>query len=153
MTGAVWLSLCLVYCKLQPHAINMVSYIVAWELWPCCWRVSILYHHLDALKNSGPHDSVQWCHRLLTQGYSSQRKMLIMYIHIVLWSRLLGALPSCLLCLQIDTNKIVTHARHQSKIYGQLSFSVGARGSIVGWGIMLQAGRSRVQVPIKCFFF
>jgi hypothetical protein len=28
----------------------------------------------------------------------------------------------------------------------------GARGSVVGWGAMLQAGRSRVQVPMRSFF-
>jgi hypothetical protein len=29
----------------------------------------------------------------------------------------------------------------------------GARGSVVGWGTMLQAGRSRVRDPIKSIFF
>jgi hypothetical protein len=33
----------------------------------------------------------------------------------------------------------------------QVLFSVGARGSVVGWGAMLQAGRSRVQVPMNFF--
>jgi hypothetical protein len=28
----------------------------------------------------------------------------------------------------------------------------GTRGSVVGWGTMLQAGRSRVQVPMRCIF-
>jgi hypothetical protein len=28
----------------------------------------------------------------------------------------------------------------------------GARGSVVGWGIMLQAGRSRVRVPMRWIF-
>jgi hypothetical protein len=30
---------------------------------------------------------------------------------------------------------------------------MGARGSVVGWGIMLQAGRSRVPFPMKSLFF
>jgi hypothetical protein len=36
-----------------------------------------------------------------------------------------------------------------------LHFTTGARGSVVGWGAMLQAGRSRVQVPMRSldFFF
>jgi hypothetical protein len=29
----------------------------------------------------------------------------------------------------------------------------GARGSVVGWSTMLQAGRSRVRVPMKWIFF
>jgi hypothetical protein len=29
----------------------------------------------------------------------------------------------------------------------------GARGSVVGWGTMLQTGRSPVQVPVKVDFF
>jgi hypothetical protein len=29
----------------------------------------------------------------------------------------------------------------------------GARGSVVGWGTMLQAGRSRVRVPVRWIFF
>jgi hypothetical protein len=32
-------------------------------------------------------------------------------------------------------------------------YTVGARGSIVGWGTMLQARRSWVRVPMRCFFF
>jgi hypothetical protein len=28
-----------------------------------------------------------------------------------------------------------------------------ARGSVVGWGTMLQAGRSRVRVPMRWIFF
>jgi hypothetical protein len=30
---------------------------------------------------------------------------------------------------------------------------MGARGSVVGWGTMLQAGRSRVRVPMRWIFF
>jgi hypothetical protein len=30
---------------------------------------------------------------------------------------------------------------------------VGARGSVVGWDTMLQAGRSRVRVPMRWIFF
>jgi hypothetical protein len=33
------------------------------------------------------------------------------------------------------------------------SSGVGARGSVVGWGTMLQAGRSRVRVPMRWIFF
>jgi hypothetical protein len=29
----------------------------------------------------------------------------------------------------------------------------GARGSVVGWGTMLQAGRSRIRVPMRWIFF
>jgi hypothetical protein len=31
--------------------------------------------------------------------------------------------------------------------------SLEARGSVVGWGAMLQAGRSRVQVPLRSLDF
>jgi hypothetical protein len=68
------------------------------------------HHH--AVENSGARDSVQRCQRFLTQGYSSQSKMLITYTHVVLRSRTLGALPSCLICVQTDTNKIIAYARH-----------------------------------------
>lgn len=57
MTGAVWLYLCLVQSKLQLHAVNMVQ---------------ILPSHQNVVENSGALDSVQWCHVLLTQSYSSQ---------------------------------------------------------------------------------
>jgi hypothetical protein len=30
---------------------------------------------------------------------------------------------------------------------------MGARGSLFGWGTMLQAGRSRVRIPMKWIFF
>jgi hypothetical protein len=33
------------------------------------------------------------------------------------------------------------------------SFYVGARGSVVGWGITLQAGRSRVRFPMRSLDF
>jgi hypothetical protein len=33
------------------------------------------------------------------------------------------------------------------------SFLQGARGSVVGWGTMLQAGRSRFRVPVRWIFF
>jgi hypothetical protein len=32
-------------------------------------------------------------------------------------------------------------------------YAVGARGSVVGWGTMLQAGRSRVRLPMRSFDF
>jgi hypothetical protein len=84
MTGVVWLSLWLVQSKLQPHTVKMAGYIVAGQLWECSWKESRLCHHHDVVENSGAHDSVQWCHRFLTHGYSSRSKMLITYIHVVL---------------------------------------------------------------------
>jgi hypothetical protein len=36
---------------------------------------------------------------------------------------------------------------------GMLMYSLGACGSIVGWGTMLQAGRLRVRVPRRWIFF
>jgi hypothetical protein len=32
-------------------------------------------------------------------------------------------------------------------------WNLGARGSVVGWGTMLQTGRSRVRVPMRWIFF
>jgi hypothetical protein len=63
------------------------------------------YHHVE--ENSGAQDSVQRCQRFLTQDYSSQSKMLITYIHVVLRSRIQGALPSCLIYVQTDAHKII----------------------------------------------
>jgi hypothetical protein len=37
-------------------------------------------------------------------------------------------------------------------IYVDSKFCEGARGSVVGWGTMLQAGRSRVRVPMRWNF-
>jgi hypothetical protein len=34
----------------------------------------------------------------------------------------------------------------------QTLFLLGARGSVVGWGIMLQVGRSRDRVPMRWIF-
>jgi hypothetical protein len=36
--------------------------------------------------------------------------------------------------------------------YNPISDWNGARGSVVGWGTMLQAGRSRVRVPVRWIF-
>jgi hypothetical protein len=38
-------------------------------------------------------------------------------------------------------------------LYGAVSNSDGARGSVAGWGIMLQAGRSRVRFPMRSWDF
>jgi hypothetical protein len=35
----------------------------------------------------------------------------------------------------------------------ELTVRSGASGSVVGWGTMLQAGRSRVRVPMRWIFF
>jgi hypothetical protein len=72
----------------------------------------ILSSHHHFVENSGAQDSVQLCRKFLTQGYSSQSKMLIAYIHVVLRSRILGALPSCVICVQTDKNKTIAYARH-----------------------------------------
>jgi hypothetical protein len=37
-------------------------------------------------------------------------------------------------------------------IFDLLGLFAGARGSVVGWGTMLQAGRSRVQFPMRWIF-
>jgi hypothetical protein len=46
-------------------------------------------------------------------------------------------------CIDVDRSFII-----------QTHIQLGARGSIVGWGTMLQARRSRVRVPMRwiCFF-
>jgi hypothetical protein len=44
------------------------------------------------------------------------------------------------------------HCSHVNKGRNQINFismTLGARGSVVGWGTMLQAGRSRVQFPMR----
>jgi hypothetical protein len=53
-------------------------------------REQILSSHHHVVENSGAQDSVQWCPGFLTQGYSSQSKIVITYIHIVLRSRIAG---------------------------------------------------------------
>jgi hypothetical protein len=43
---------------------------------------------------------------------------------------------------------------HKAWMFGMcMCLFCGARGSVIGWGIMLQAGRSRVRVPMKWIFF
>jgi hypothetical protein len=37
--------------------------------------------------------------------------------------------------------------------FSLIHFRRGARGSVVAWGTMVQAGRSRVRVPMKLIFF
>jgi hypothetical protein len=50
-------------------------------------------------------------------------------------------------------------ACHRWRVYAVKSFYSfsyfisGTRGSVVGWGTMLQAGRSRVRVPMRWIFF
>jgi hypothetical protein len=97
----------------------------------------ILSPHQYVVENSRARDYVQWCPRPLTQGYSSQSKMLITYIHVVLRIRTLGGLPSCLICVQTDTNKMIAYARHLVYSYwrdaewdlGRCSFIVDTTGS------------------------
>jgi hypothetical protein len=45
--------------------------------------------HHDVVENSGAHNFFQWCHRFLCQVYSSQSKMMIRNILVVLRSRIL----------------------------------------------------------------
>jgi hypothetical protein len=40
----------------------------------------------------------------------------------------------------------------RNSIWRVTSSGMGARGSVVGWGTMLQAGRSRVRVPMRWIF-
>jgi hypothetical protein len=64
--------------------------------------------------------------------------------------------------LQLETNCCewspalsfnVTWPYTTNKFIAKLSKNVGARGSVVGWGTMLQTGRSPVQVKDKVDFF
>jgi hypothetical protein len=48
-------------------------------------------------------------------------------------------------CLWFSTNHQDTFVR--------VPKNLEARGSVVGWGTMLQAGRSRIRVPMRCFIF
>jgi hypothetical protein len=52
---------------------------------------------------------------------------------------------SCLHCIMLEHRVSLT--------LPSAIFNLGARGSIVGWGTMLQARRLRVQVPIRWIFF
>jgi hypothetical protein len=52
--------------------------------------------------------------------------------------------------IQFRTLSIVTHKSWQYWTFSQSLY--GAGGSIIGWGTMLQAGRSRVQIPMTWFF-
>jgi hypothetical protein len=55
-----------------------------------------------------------------------------------------------------QTNPVHTTPFYLSKIYFNTIHPTmfwGARGSVVGWGAMLQVGRSRVQVPMKSLDF
>jgi hypothetical protein len=48
---------------------------------------------------------------------------------------------------------IITGSGLDDWIYWHLLVQSGTRGSVVGWGTMLQAGRSRVRVPMRWIFF
>jgi hypothetical protein len=45
------------------------------------------------------------------------------------------------------TRNINCHVKHESNT--DLTYKHGARGSVVGWGTVLQAGRSRVPFPMR----
>jgi hypothetical protein len=50
------------------------------------------------------------------------------------------------------SNKNYTENINIYVFYVQYSLPVGARGSVIGWGTMLQAGRSRVRVAMRWNF-
>jgi hypothetical protein len=54
-----------------------------------------------------------------------------------------------------DTRKprMTRHNRYNTRQNERNIFNKGARGNLNGWGCMLQAGRSRVQAPIKLLNF
>jgi hypothetical protein len=61
-----------------------------------------------------------------------------------------------LMCIRRDhmTVKLVCNLRKQRNCFVWTTDQrLGARGSVVGWGTMLQAGRSRVRVPMRWYFF
>jgi hypothetical protein len=66
------------------------------------------------------------------------------------------AAPSGLsLTLWVEKNTTSMHCFMKYAIhinYRSHTFWTGARGSVVGWGTMLQAGRSRVRVPMRWIF-
>jgi hypothetical protein len=82
--------------------------------------------------------------------------MLILSYHLRL------DLPSALLTFRFPIwNAVwISHISHTASmprpfhvwIYRPNIILVGARGSVVGWGTMLQAGRSRVQIPMRWNF-
>jgi hypothetical protein len=109
----------------------------------------ILSSHYHVVENSGAQDSVQRCQRFLIQGYSTQSKMLITYIHVMRRSRTLGALTSCIICVQTDKNRIIACARHLVYSYcrgtewdfGHRSFSVDTAGSRDTWSCLVVTGQ------------
>jgi hypothetical protein len=53
----------------------------------------------------------------------------------------------CISCKErIKINRVYTYTNISLEAFNGITLSWGARGSIVGWGTMLQAGRSRVRV-------
>jgi hypothetical protein len=70
-------------------------------------------------------------------------------LDILLTSYMLAWFPTCLSsCLG---ECLIAPSPISSKIY-LAQLLMGARGSVVGWGIILQAGRSRVRVPMRWIF-
>jgi hypothetical protein len=66
--------------------------------------------------------------------------------------------------ISINVNRKINCLKEMCKLYELLynkkrvfftkyQYTSGARGSVVGWGTMLQAGRSRVRVPMRWIFF
>jgi hypothetical protein len=56
--------------------------------------------------------------------------------------------PVSLLCSKVTERKMCW-----TYVLDADTTEYGARGSVVGWGTILQAGRSRVGVPMKWIFF
>jgi hypothetical protein len=48
---------------------------------------------------------------------------------------------------------VIMSTEYFQQIKKRTTFRRGACGSVVGWGTMLQAGRSRVQVPMRSLDF
>jgi hypothetical protein len=88
-----------------------------------------LRHHWGVFIDGSPHKFEISLH---TSMNSHKRQ--------VLWTGFLSSLRLCWL-YRLD------------KIWGIRDFTIGARGSVVGWCTMLQTGRSPVRVPDKVNFF
>jgi hypothetical protein len=53
----------------------------------------------------------------------------------------------------VNFQRAARHYSPEHRILHRLTSGLGAWGSVVRWGIMLQAGRSLDRVPMRCFFF